>query len=152
MKVLVCVCVSELCANGVCLQVNKDGSGYPPNTLVVGMFEGYYTHPTVNGIISPPKVMHSLTDLLPPMSLLEVSKSEVGVATAICAAEKEFVDFLHFFVKGTRLLSSPNAQEVRHLSSWFNNCIISLSLSFSLSLSLQNFKSPGSSKQHHIGC
>ena len=61
------------------LQVSKDGSGYPPNTLVVGMFEGYYTYPTVYGVIAPPRVTHALTDLLPPMSLLEVNKAEVGV-------------------------------------------------------------------------
>lgn len=62
------------------VQVSKDGSCYPPSSLVVGMFEGYYTFPSVNGAITPPKVVHSMNDLLPPMSLLEVNKSEVGVA------------------------------------------------------------------------
>ena len=41
------------------------------------MFDGYYTHTSVPGIMLPPKVMHSMMDLLPPMSLLEVNKSEV---------------------------------------------------------------------------
>lgn len=57
--------------------MNKDGSGYPSNSLVVGMFDGYYTHASVPGVMTPPKVMHSMMDLLPPMSLLEVNKSEV---------------------------------------------------------------------------
>ena len=63
-------------------QVNKDGSGYPPNSLIVGMFDGYYTHSSVPGIMVPPKVMHSMMDFLPPMSLLEVNKSEVR--TYVC--------------------------------------------------------------------
>ena len=32
------------------MQVNKDGSGYPPNSVIVGMFEGYYSHPGVGGV------------------------------------------------------------------------------------------------------
>ena len=31
-------------------QVNKDGSGYPPNSVIIGMFEGYYSHPGVGGV------------------------------------------------------------------------------------------------------
>lgn len=70
-----------------CYQVNKDGSGYPPNSLVVGMFDGYYTHVNVPGVMVPPKVMHSMMDLLPPMSLLEVNKSEVRayVCLSVCS-------------------------------------------------------------------
>lgn len=74
------MCCSHLIGvTDVCItQLSKDGAGYPPNSVVVGMFEGYYTHSTVSGVITPPKVMHSMTDLLPPMSLLEVNKSEVS--------------------------------------------------------------------------
>lgn len=59
------------------LTVNKDGSGYPPNSVVVGMYEGLYSHPEVGGVPCAPKVIHSLTDYLPPQSLLEVQKREV---------------------------------------------------------------------------
>ena len=31
-------------------QMNKDGSSYPPNSVVVGMYEGYYSHPEVGGV------------------------------------------------------------------------------------------------------
>jgi hypothetical protein len=59
------------------LMVNKDGSSYPPNSVVVGMYEGLYSHPEVGGVPCAPRVVHTLTDYLPPQSLLEVPKKEV---------------------------------------------------------------------------
>ena len=50
------------------------------------MFDGYYTHSSVPGVIHPPKVMHSMMDLLPPMSLLEVNKSEVRTDVCVCVS------------------------------------------------------------------
>lgn len=60
------------------MQLNKDGSGYPPNSIIVGMFEGYYSHPAVGGVLCPPRITHALEKLLPPQSLLEVQKTEVS--------------------------------------------------------------------------
>jgi len=60
------------------LQVNKDGTSYPPNSVIVGMFEGYFSNPAVGGIPPSPPIVHSLVDLLPPRSLLEVNKVDVS--------------------------------------------------------------------------
>ena len=57
--------------------MNKDGSSYPQNSVVVGMFEGYYGNSDVGGVLMPPPIAHSLVDLLPPGSLLEVPRVEV---------------------------------------------------------------------------
>lgn len=58
--------------------MNKDGSDYPPNSVVIGMFEGYYSDSGVGGVLTAPAITHSLVDLLPPYSLLEVPRIEVG--------------------------------------------------------------------------
>ena len=58
--------------------MNKGGSPYPPNSVVVGMFEGYYSYPEVGGVPCPPKITHALEKLLPPQSLLEVNRLEVS--------------------------------------------------------------------------
>lgn len=42
-------------------QVNKDGSGYPPNSIVIGMFEGYYSYPAVGGVSQVHKVVVLVT-------------------------------------------------------------------------------------------
>ena len=39
-----------MCTFKYLAQVNKDGTGYPPNSVIVGMFEGYYSHPGVGGV------------------------------------------------------------------------------------------------------
>lgn len=31
-------------------QINKDGSSYPPNSVVVNMYEGLYSRPEVGGV------------------------------------------------------------------------------------------------------
>jgi hypothetical protein len=86
--------------------VNKDGSGYPPNSLIVGMFDGYYTLSSVPGVMVPPRVMHSMMDLLPPMSLLEVNKSEVCMS--VCSTMiLTFISFL-----GARFIPSSNFETV----------------------------------------
>ncbi len=57
--------------------MNKDGCSYLQNSVVVGMFEGYYGSGEVGGVQMPPPIAHSLVDLLPPGSLLEVPRAEV---------------------------------------------------------------------------
>ncbi len=59
-------------------QVNKDGSSYPTNSVVIGMFKGYYGDSGVGGVLAPPPISHTLVDLLPPCSLLEVPRTGVG--------------------------------------------------------------------------
>ncbi len=59
-------------------KVNKDGSCYPSNSVVIGMYEGYYSDAGVGGVLAIPHISHSLVDLLPPCSLLEVPRGEVS--------------------------------------------------------------------------
>ncbi len=78
-------------------QVNKDSSSYPPNSVVVGMFEGYYSHPGVGGVPCPPKITHSLEKLLPPQSLLEVNKLEVRPLTSCVHNAGSFSQTLEYW-------------------------------------------------------
>lgn len=58
--------------------VRLESKGYPPNSVIVGMPEGYYVHCDDGGYPSPRRPsFHRIMDYLPPQSLIEVRRSEV---------------------------------------------------------------------------
>ena len=94
--------------------VNKDGSGYPANSVIIGMFEGYYSNPKVGGVPCAPSIGHSLDNLLPPQSLLEVQRSDVRVCVCLCVCVCVCVCLTRTFLVavGLRFLPATSLKKV----------------------------------------
>ncbi len=64
--------------------IRADNASYLPNSVVIGMQEGYYVDTEVGGYPSPKRPsFHKIMDFLPPQSLIEVKKTEVSVCVCV---------------------------------------------------------------------
>lgn len=62
--------------------IRANNTNYLPNSVIIGMAEGYYVDGRSGGYPSPRRPsFHKIMNYLPPQSLIEVRRTEVGGQT-----------------------------------------------------------------------